>query len=106
MAQMTLDLSESLKARDLGISRASEPSWIDLAVHDFARFLRERGEATVEQWRYDWLYRGCDAPVSHKAYGAVAITAARRGLAVNTQRYVKAQSVKTHGHPVPIWRAP
>ncbi len=95
-------------ARDEGIQRASDHAgapWMDRAVEDFARFVRERGEATCEQWRFDWLARGNPAPATHKAYGAVPSTAARRKLVVNTRRYVQAVSEKTHAHPVPIWRA-
>jgi hypothetical protein len=104
-----LDIDFSRAARDDGIQRASEhagESWMDSAIEDFARFVKERGEATLEQWRFDWLSRKRPAPASHKAYGAVANTAARRGLVVNTRRYVQATSQKTHAHPVPIWRAP
>lgn len=93
-------------ARDQGIQRAAEHaglSWMNRAVADFAEFVRQRGEATCEQWRYDWLARGEAAPSSSKAWGAVAMSAARRGLVVNTKRYVQAVSEKTHRHPVPLW---
>lgn len=108
MSQLALDFSAAAKARDLGIARAAEhagESWMQQAVADFAGFVSERGEATLEQWRYDWLARGKPAPATHKAFGAVASGAARRGLVVNTGRYVKAQSERTHAHPVPLWRA-
>lgn len=104
--QLSIDFAR--EARDEGIKRAADHAgepWMKRAIEDFARFLRERGEATLEQWRHDWLTRGNPNPPSHKAYGAVASAAARSGLAVNTRRYVKATSVKTHAHPVPIWRA-
>ena len=105
-AQLPIDFGRA--ARDDGLKRAAEHAgepWMDAAVADFARFVKARGEATCEQWRLDWLTRGRPAPASHKAYGAVASTAARRGLVVNTRRYVQAVSEKTHAHPVPIWRA-
>jgi phosphohistidine phosphatase SixA len=105
--QLPIDFARA--ARDDGIKRAAEHAgaeWMRRAIDDFARFLRERGEATLEQWRFDWLARGNEGPPSHKAYGAVASAAARSGKAVNTKRYVQAVSKKTHAHPVPIWRAP
>lgn len=105
--QLTLDHELARAARDDGIQRAAEhagESWMDLAVRDFARFVKERGEATCEQWRFDWLSRHNPPPATHKAYGAVPSTAAKRHLVVNTQRYVRAVSVKTHAHPVPLWR--
>ena len=80
-------------------------SWMDRAVADFAAFVKVRGEATCEQWRFDFLTRGNPPPATFKAYGAVANCASRRGLVVNTRRYVKAVSEKTHAHVVPIWRA-
>ena len=104
MTQLDLDLSQS--RRDRGLKRAAEHAgdpWMTEAVEDFARFVSARGEATLEAWRYDWLARGKPSPASHKAYGAVAMSAAKRGLVVNTGRYVKAQSPKTHAHRVPVW---
>lgn len=106
MNQMSIDFARA--ARDEGIKQAAEHAgedWMSMAVVDFGRFIRERGEATCEQWRFDWLARGRPPPATHKAYGAVASGAARRGLVVNTRRYVQASSEKTHAHPVPIWRA-
>jgi hypothetical protein len=105
--QLNIDFARA--ARDEGIKRAADHAgrtWLNAAIEDFVAFVRARGEATCEQWRYDWLARGRPAPASHKAYGAVANTAASRGLVVNTERYVKAASTKTHAHPVPLWRAP
>lgn len=103
-----LDIDFARAARDDGMKRAADhagESWMDGAVADFARFVKARGEATCEQWRFDWLARGNPAPATHKAYGAVPSSAAKKNLVVNTQRYVRAVSVKTHAHPVPVWRA-
>lgn len=109
--QMPLDFSaKAIAARDEGIERAADhagETWMAKAVLDFATFLKAQPEreATAERWRYDWLARHNPPPESHKAWGAVAMVAARRGLAENTGRYVKAVSPKTHAHRVPIWRA-
>lgn len=106
MTQLSIDFARA--ARDEGMQQAADHAgsdWMSMAVEDFGRFISERGEATCEQWRFDWLARGRPAPATHKAYGAVASGAARRGLVVNTRRYVQASSEKTHAHPVPIWRA-
>jgi len=106
MNQLNIDFSRA--ARDEGMARAADRAgneWMDAAVADFAAFIRAHGPATCEAWRYDWLSRKNPSPESHKAYGAVASSAARRGLVVNTGRYVKAQSVKTHAHAVPLWRS-
>ena len=103
-----LDLLEARQSRDAGVARATDhagETWMDRAVSDFAEFVKRNGEATCEQWRSDWIARGNDEPVTHKAYGAVALTAAKRGLIINTRRYVQATSAKTHAHPVPVWKA-
>ena len=103
-----LDIDFSRAARDAGIKLAADHAgneWIDKAVADFVEFVHARGEATCESWRFSWLERNNEPPATHKAYGAVASAAARRGLVVNTRRYVNAVSVKTHAHPVPLWRA-
>lgn len=108
MNQLPMDFSKSAAARDAGIARTMDntgPEWFEGALADFVAFVCDRGEATLEQWRFDWLARGKAAPASHKSYGALANTAAKRGHIVNTGRYVKAQAEKTHAHVVPIWRA-
>ncbi|HEX8106726.1 MAG TPA: hypothetical protein VF516_03310 [Kofleriaceae bacterium] len=105
MSQLSIDFARA--ARDEGIQRAADHAgedWMSRAVKDFVQFVQEHGEATCEQWRFDWLSRGNPAPATHKAYGAVPSTAAKRKLVVNTRRYVQAVSEKTHAHPVPIWR--
>jgi hypothetical protein len=95
-----------LKERGIAIAAANAgEAWMAEAVADFARFVRDKGETTAEQWRYDWLARGEPAPVSHKAYGAVANAARLRGLIRKTGRYVPAQSARTHSHPVTVWRS-
>ena len=108
MTQLALDLSASLRARDAGIKLAAEHAgddWMARAVADFVAFLREHGPAPLESWRYDWLTRRNAPPASHKAYGAVAATALRRGLIRWTGQYKPAASKKTHGHPVRVLAA-
>lgn len=108
MQQIDIDYESARLEAERGIARAAEHAgddWMAAAVKDFAAFVRERGTATCEQWRFDWLSRGRPGPSTHKAYGAVASTAARRGLVVHTGRYIRASSVKTHAHPVPLWSA-
>lgn len=106
--QLALDLEAGRKARDRGVERARArvgDRWVSEAAKDFAAFLRAQGASTAESWRADYLARGLEPPTSHKCWGAVVLSAARAGLVVGTGRYVKARSVKTHGHPVQIWRA-
>lgn len=44
-------------------------------------------------------------PPSHKAWGSVPRLAIKDGLIEWTGRYVQAESLKTHAHPVKLWRA-
>mgnify|MGYP001573482913 CR=1 FL=1 len=102
------NMSKARSLRDEGIATTMEhtgDAWFETAMADFLRFVCERGESTLESWRFDWLSRGNPPPASHKSYGALAITAARRGIIINTGRYVKAKAEKTHAHRVCIWRA-
>lgn len=108
MEQISLDFTKAAAARDAGIAETmahTGEDWFETALADLVAFICARGEATLEAWRFDWLSRGKPAPASHKSYGALAITAARRGHIVNTGRYVKASAEKTHRHVVPVWRA-
>lgn len=105
--QLALDIGIARTQRDEGIQRAADRSrpWADQALQDFVAYVRLHGEATMEQWRYYWTSRGRPQPGSPKAWGALAVRAAKSGMVTNTGRYVKAASPKTHAHPVPIWRA-
>ena len=106
--QLGLDFSKASSARDEGIARTmakTGDAWFEDALADLVAFIGYHGESTVEAWRFDWLTRGKPAPSNHKSYGALAITASRKGLIVNTGRYVKASAEKTHRHVIPIWRA-
>lgn len=106
MTQLALDLAEGRKRRDRGTAQAADHAgseWMEAAVADFARFVRSHGEATLEAWRYDWLTRQQPAPASHKAFGAVALTASRRGLIRWSGRYRPAASPKTRAHCVRVW---
>lgn len=108
MNQAIFDFDMAIVARDTGTARTmakTGDAWFEEAMADLISFICDRGESTVEAWRFDWLSRGRPAPSSHKSYGALAITAARRGHIVNTRRYVKASAEKTHAHRVAVWRA-
>lgn len=107
MDQLALNFTKAQLARDRGIAQTKAhtgEAWFEQALADFVRFVCERGEATVEAWRFDWLTRGMPAPSTHYSYGALGRTAASRGHVVFV-KYVKAQAEKTHCHPVVLWRA-
>ena len=103
-----MDFTKAVIARDEGIARTMDhtgDAWFEDALADLVAFIGYHGSSTIEAWRFDYLSRGHPAPSSHKSYGALAITAARRGLIVATGRYVKASAEKTHAHRVCVWRA-
>jgi len=101
-----LDYAASQQAKTEGINRALEhagSTWLESAIQDFLRYLQAHPGSPLEDWRADYLERGCEPPESHKAFGALANTAVRRGL-IRCVGYVKARSVKTHGHRVAVYR--
>lgn len=105
MTQLALDLGRRAKERGIGFVELSDAEWIGMALHDLVQFIRARGEASVEMWRFDWLTRGLPEPRTSKSYGALTNIAARRRLIEHTGRYVKAVAERTHSHPVAIWTA-
>jgi hypothetical protein len=102
-----LDLCESIAAKERGMSRAVRTAgneWVNLAVEDFVKFLRERGESAIEDWRAVMVERGIPLPPSSKVFGCIARTAALRDLIEWTGRYENAKSVLTRAHPVKYWK--
>lgn len=100
-------LGEVLKERgqQLTLLNAGE-AWQVSAMDALRKFAQERKEFTAEQFRYEWLSGGNGyEPPTHKAWGALFTAAAKADVIRHTGRYVKAQSAKTHGHPVAVWEA-
>lgn len=61
-----------------------------------------RAEFRIEEFREFALASGLREPVSHHAWGCVPRWL--KGLVVATGRYESAQSARTHGHPVRVYR--
>lgn len=108
-----LNGSAALAARDFGIQRASYhteaeyPGWAARTIDALRIFCADakssgKSEFTFEQFR---AIRQHDAPASHKAWGSIPRIAAAAGIIEWTGRYELAKSIKTHGHPVKLWRA-
>jgi hypothetical protein len=85
----TADMLEKLRAFCKARKQMGRP---------FFKFEEFRAVALVSQW---------PSPPTHKAWGGLASAAANKNHKIisATGEYEKAESKKTHGHPVPIWRA-
>lgn len=109
-----LDAPASRAAKDAGQQLALDYSsqWRDTILIDLGRWLREqkaagRSEVVLESFRAATT----NHPVSTKASGALPRMACRAGLiraatgSDGAPKYRPAQAVRTHGHPVKVWRA-
>ena len=95
--------------RNLGISKALEsaekksPGWNDtafLALKDFVR--RRRTPFLIEEVR-EWA-REVPNPPSKRAWGAVAVRAARAGI-IEKAGFMLTTSPKSHRTPATLWQA-
>lgn len=83
-------------------------SWQERALTLLAEFCRSseaKPSFRFEQFRAFAWASGLPNPPSSNAWGAIATAASKRGLICKTGTYQPAQSSKTHGHPVMLWRA-
>jgi hypothetical protein len=79
-------------------------AWTENAIVELKAWLATRKQAggthmTMEEFRQVAV----NHPSSHKAWGALTTMAKNLGLIV-FDGYVRAQSFKTHAHPVGSWR--
>lgn len=97
-----LDFIEASKARDAGISLATENAgdFITRALVVIASMSGQ--EVQGENIRAECIARGVQ-PQSHKAWGALVQSAIKRGLLKPTGRFEKTKSVKTHCHPTQVY---
>jgi len=98
-------LGEALKERgqQLALFNAGEV-WQDHAMAQLRRFAAQRGEFTMEQFRYEFLTQGNDEPPSPNCWGALTTAAQRAGVIEHTGKYVKAVSARTRAHRVSVWK--
>ena len=74
------------------------------ALADLRTYLETRPTLRMEEFRAEWEQRERPAPVSPHAWGALARKAIAKDL-IEPVGYVHAASVKTHGHPVCLYRS-
>ena len=105
--QLALDPQESRRRKREGadLVASHNSAWIDLMLVQLLAFAWVRHEFVIEHFRAWAALRGLPGPTNHHAYGALTQVAAKAELITWTGKYIKASSVKTHCHPVKIWRA-
>jgi hypothetical protein len=112
MAKKILDAKAGRAAKDKGQADAlagAGLTWTDAVIYSLRLFIRYRvrpgGEFLFESFR-DYYTSGGRGPLpkSPNAWGAIPRIAARKGLIVWTGKYAPAKSIKTHAHPVKVWR--
>src|SRR5690349_17655485 len=103
---MDLDLFTAAGARDAGIQATSitNAEWMAAALDELRLFLDSHSQFRMEQFRWWWEFIKKPAPVSPHAWGALAHKAVAKGF-IEPIGYVKSTSVKTHRHPVALYRS-
>src|SRR5689334_842557 len=103
---MDLDLFTAAEARDAGIQATSitNAEWMAAALAELRFFLESHSQFRMEQFRWWWESIKQPAPVSPHAWGALARIAVGRGW-IEPIGYVKSTSVRTHRHPVALYRS-
>ena len=96
--------SEAAKAAGQQLTLDVNVEWKHHVLIEFKAWLTTRKAAggthmTMEEFRHV----AANQPDSHKAWGALTSTAKNLGL-IEFDGYVRAQSVKTHSHPIGRWR--
>jgi len=103
---MMLSPSLAQAGKDYGqqLTLDANVEWKDHVMVELRAWIAKRKDQgathmTMEEFRH--VAR--NQPGTHKCWGAITTAAKNAGL-LEFAGYVKAQSVKTHGHPVALWR--
>src|SRR5689334_20856290 len=111
MSQLAIPLAlpatsaESRRARDAGLERARSLNgqWLEDAMKALRQFCAVRSHVTVEEFRHWWVANGGYEPTKHFAWGALGNAMNRCGW-LAFESYRAAKSIKTHAHPVRVYR--
>lgn len=108
MTQQT-QLSFGQQARDKGIAKAItnadrvSPSWSGRCYEFFKTFVRMQNEPfKIEEFR-DWVEDKIENPPSLRAYGAITMKAARKGI-IRHVGYAKVTNIRAHQANCAVWR--
>lgn len=103
---MALNLSLSTDAKEAGQQQtlAGNEAWKHAVLVELVGWLATRkGRGATHMTMEEFRHEAVNQPLSHKAWGALTTTAKGLGL-IEFDGYVRAQSVKTHSHPIGRWR--
>lgn len=97
--------------RDDGISRAvtnaedRTPGWSEMALCLLSEFLSSKKTSFLaEEYRLFARAKGLPKPPHDRAFGAIFVTAARRGM-ITRVGYEATTNPKAHRTPASLWRA-
>lgn len=99
-----LSLEEAIKARDTAMRRVAARSdgWMEDALRIVVGIPRLQ-EVTGEEVRQWLLVTGLRKPHHPNAWGALILTAIRRGILVPTDRYRKMRTKKSHARMTRVY---
>ena len=102
---MQMDLLEARQARDEGMAKVTEPSWVDgaLARMRWMRLLHKDGFTGEDVRVYLSIVQYTEAPHPN-AWGALINTAVRRGLIEKTGEYRQMKVKSSHARATPVYR--
>lgn len=96
------------EGRDVGMAQAVDhadavdPSWSDVAMEYVKVFARRGCEFMGEDVRTYAQERGMPEPPDRRAWGAVLVRAAKRGL-IKRLRYEPCKDPRSHASPSAVW---
>lgn len=105
--QIPLNFKEGARLRDRGINRAADnaervhgPGWQERAIGHLINY--PEAEFMAEEVRI-WAHsQGLEEPPSARAWGAVIVTAKRRGI-IRSNGYRKVSNPLAHSTPASVW---
>jgi hypothetical protein len=106
--QIPPKLSLARAARDEAQARVLDnepPPWIDDALALLRRFVADRQSFIGEDFRVYAALHGLRQPHHHNAWGALMMTAAKRGICCPTDQTRQMCTSKSHARRSPVWIA-
>lgn len=103
---MTLNAANAQAAKDFGqqLTLDANVEWKHHVMVELRCWIdSRRAEGATHMTMEEFRHVARNQPESHKAWGALTSSARNAGM-LEFDGYVKAQSVKTHSHPVARWR--
>lgn len=108
MGQIDLFAESARELRDLGMARVARSSgddWQDLAMGFLTEWIKHKpGPFFIEDVRHAAEARGIEPPPDRRAWGVVAMRAARAGF-IRRVGYGPQKSPNAHMAPKSIWQA-